>query len=141
MARVHYLEFCLPHSASVLCAPGPVRLGTQSPLCLALSQTTLPFARLAPLPSAPPRSLQGSPASDPRLRPSPSSSRARSAWLTHWTTLCGGAWSLGTLPTSTAGWSVLPEAAWPTVLLNLEEGLRNLRFYRLPRQFGAQYDL
>lgn len=53
MAGVDALEFCLPHSAGVHCTPGPLRLGTPSPLCMALSQTTLPIAQLTPLPSAP----------------------------------------------------------------------------------------
>lgn len=44
VACIDSLEFCLPHSASVRCAPGPVRLGTQSLLCLANSQATLPSA-------------------------------------------------------------------------------------------------
>lgn len=48
MACVDSLEFCLPHSASVHCTPGSMRLGTLSPLRMALSQTTLLTAPLTP---------------------------------------------------------------------------------------------
>lgn len=81
MACVDSLEFCLSHSASVHCTPGPLRLGKPSPQCMALSQTTLPIAQLTPLPSAP--------CSQTLLGPSPL------ACLRHWNTLCGMAWSPG----------------------------------------------
>lgn len=87
MACAGYLEFCLPHSASVRCTPGPVRLGTQGLLCVALSQTTLLIARLTPLPSAPRSQPQLSdPLALPQTLPHPSPVVCH----THWNTLCAG---------------------------------------------------
>lgn len=51
MACADCLELCLPHSASVCCTPGSVQLETLSPLCTALSQTTLLTALLPPTPA------------------------------------------------------------------------------------------
>lgn len=80
MACVDSLEFCLPHSASVRCTPGPMRLATLSPLCMVLSQTTIPIDHI-PI------------ASGSQTLPDPS----RLACLMHWNTLGGRAWSPGAL--------------------------------------------
>lgn len=68
MASADCLEFCLPHSASVRFAPGPVQLRAQSPLCLVPFPDHLLACPAHPLAF---RSLLGSPASDPGLRLQP----------------------------------------------------------------------
>lgn len=90
MACVDSLEFCLPHSASVHCTLGSMRLGTLSPLRMALSQTTLLTAPLTPFTFC-------SLLTDP-LGPSPL------ACLMHQYTLCAGPGVL-VLSASPVAWS------------------------------------
>lgn len=105
MARVDWVEVCLPHSASVHCTLGPVRLGTQSPLCMALSQTTPLIAQLTLLPSAPCSQCQ---ISDPLALPQTLLHPSPLACLPLWNTPCGRAWSLGVLSASTVAGLLAP---------------------------------
>lgn len=99
MACAHYLEFCLPHSASVCCAPGPLPLREPAvPGTLSDHPPTCPACPLA-------FSLCGvTPVSDPWLHPSPSPAQTLSAWATHWISRCGRLEDLAlSLPTLGAG--------------------------------------
>lgn len=99
MARGHYVEFCLPHSASVCCASGPVPL--REPAVPGTLSDHPPICPACPLAF----SLCGvTPVSDPWLHPSPSPAQAVSAWAAHWISRCGrlGALALS-LPTLGAG--------------------------------------
>lgn len=95
MACVDSLEFCLPHSASVRCTPGPMQLGILRPLSMVLSQTTIPIVQLTPLPPAP--------CSQTLPDPSPL------AYLMHWNTLCGRGWCPGALcfPCGLVSWLLI----------------------------------